>query len=76
MADETPLSSNLETDWRKCCLCQIDKDEDLKSPPTRYETNTDNDGYIMIARNIPLFHAIHQMPIKLDPNRSDHGGGI
>ena len=76
MADVRPLSSNLETDWSKCCLCQIDKDEDLKSLPTRYETDRDNDGYVMIARNIPLFHAIHQMPIKLDPKRLDQGGGI
>lgn len=76
MANVRPLSSNLETDWNKCCLCQIDKDEDLKSPPTRYETDRDNDGYVMLARNIPLFNGIHQMPIKLDPNRLDQGNGI
>lgn len=76
MADSRPLSSNLETDWTKCCLCQIDKEEDLKSPPTRYETDRENDGYVMIARNIPLFHEIRQMPIKLDPKRLDHGDGI
>ena len=76
MANVRPLSSNLETDWNKCCLCQIDKDEDLKSPTTRYETDRDNDGYVMLARNIPLFNGIHQMPIKLDPNRLDQGNGI
>ena len=71
MANVRPLSSNLGTDWNKCCLCQIDKDEDLKSLPTRYEKDRDNDGYVMLARNIP-----HQMPIKLDPNRLDQGNGI
>lgn len=30
----------------------------------------------MIASNIPLFHAINEMPIVLDPARLDDGGGI
>ena len=31
----------------------------------------ENDGNLTIARNIPLLTAIHQKPIKLEPNRSD-----
>lgn len=66
---------NWKTDWKKCCLCQEDKkNENLKSPPTRY--HTDQDGYLMIARNIPLFHSINEMPIRLDPTRLDEGHGI
>ena len=28
-----------------------------------------NDGYLLISKNISLYHVIHQMPIKLDPNK-------
>eukprot|EP00918_Siedleckia_nematoides_P076078 GHVU01166423.1.p1 GENE.GHVU01166423.1~~GHVU01166423.1.p1 ORF type:complete len:146 (-),score=20.78 GHVU01166423.1:1358-1795(-) len=75
MASLTPGSSIWQTDWRKCCLCQEDKDDDdLISPPTRYTPI--HDGYNMIATNIPLFHALHEMPIVLDPARLDEGEGI
>ena len=30
----------------------------------------------MIATNIPLFYAINEMPIVLDPARLDDGGGL
>lgn len=30
----------------------------------------------MIATNVPLFHALNEMPIVLDPARLDEGGGI
>jgi hypothetical protein len=75
-----PLASNLEADWSKCtcCLCQIDKDEELRYTPTHYETNRGNNVCVMIARNIvdiPVFYASHQMPV-LDPNRKDQGGDI
>ena len=30
-----------------------------------------NDGYLLISKNISLYHVIHQMPIKLDPNKLD-----
>ena len=29
-----------------------------------------------MARNIPQFHSVNQLPIKLDPARLDDGGGI
>ncbi len=73
MASVVP--SKWQTDWNKCCLCQQDKkDEDLKSPPTRY--STEQDGYSMIASNLPLFQAINDLPIILDPARLDEGDGI
>lgn len=75
MASSAPGSSKWKTDWSKCCICQEDKDnEDLKSPPTRY--SSEQDGYTMIATNVPLFHALNEMPIVLDPARLDEGGGI
>ena len=62
------------TDWTKCCLCQDDKDEELKSPPTRYAI--EQDGYSMLAKNIPIFQSISDMPIKFDPARLDEGSGV
>lgn len=74
MSANNPLSSGAKTDWGKCCLCQTDTREELKSPPTRYECSSD--GYSMLATNIPQFQAINLLPIKVDPSRLDDGGGI
>lgn len=63
------------TDWSKCCLCQKDKSEDLKSPQANPAKNGD-DGYKSLARNIPMFYSINAMPIKLFPGRLDIGDGI
>lgn len=76
MADSTVLSISKETDWKKCCLCQTVKEENLKAPPSRYEVAQDKDGYAMIARNVPLFKEINQLPFILDPKRLDDGEGI
>ena len=45
-----------------CCTS-----EELKSPPTDYETVKKYYGNLVISKNISLLHAF-QMPIKLDPN--------
>ena len=76
MSDISPLASPPTTDWSKFCLCQSDKSEELKSPPSRYETSKDQDGYAMIARNDPLFKEINQMPIIQNPKSLDDGEGI
>src|SRR6267154_5777595 len=44
------------------------------SPPTSY--NVAADGYKNIATNVPLFHAVNALPIKMDPRRLDEGDGI
>ena len=75
MAASNPLSSASQIDWRKCCLCQTDIKEELKSPPTHYSCSPES-NFSMIATNIPLFQAIHQLPIRLDMSRLDDGGGI
>ena len=74
MSINNPLNCANKTDWSKCCLCQTDTKEELKSPPTRYTSSSD--GYSMLAKNVPQFQSIHLMPIKLDPSRLDDGGGI
>ena len=76
MSELNVLASPTATDWSKCCLCQTEKEEELKSPPTRYEAKGDRDGYVMIARNVPLFKDINRLPILLDPKRLDEGNGI
>lgn len=67
-------TSNVKTDWSKCCLCQTDKTgEDLSSPiPGRSKS----DGYSMLATNIPLFQELCQMPMIINPARLDEGDGI
>ncbi len=75
MSASNPMSCATKTDWRKCCLCQTDKKEELKSPPTHYTFSPENNGYPMIATNVPLFQAINQLPIRLDMSRLDDGGG-
>ena len=59
----------------KCCICQLDKKEDVKSPLTNPVKKGD-DGYVTMARNIPRFQSLHQLPINIDPARFDEGGGI
>ena len=73
----TPSTSSVskwQTDWSKCCLCQQDKKEELKSPPSSYQP--EQDGYTNIATNALLFQALNALPVMLDPARLDEGGGI
>ena len=66
-----------QTDWSKCCLCHVDKrDETLISPLSSFQRNQDYAGYSKIARNVPLFHALNDMPIPFNPARLDEGEGI
>ena len=36
----------------------------------------EQDGYIMTATNVPLFHILKEMLLVLDPARLDEGGAI
>jgi hypothetical protein len=77
MSGVSSLKSKSQTDWNKCFLCRTEKKgEYLKSPPTHYSFIKNNDGYYMIATNIPLFQGINQLPIILDPIILDEGGDI
>lgn len=65
------------TDWSKCCLCQEEKkNEFLISPLGSFQRTQDYAGYSNIVRNVPLFHAINDMPIAINPSRLDEGDGI
>jgi hypothetical protein len=75
MSGVSPLNSKSQTDWNKCFLCRTEKKREyLKSPPTHYSFIKNNDGYYMIATNIPFFQGIDQLPIILDPIILDEGG--
>jgi len=50
-----------KTDWTKCCLCQEDRADELKSPPTRYAM--EQDGYSMIGKK----HTRSRDPTTLFP---------
>lgn len=69
------MDKKWKTNWTKCCLCQQDKKEELRSPATNPAVR-EKDGYQTIATNIPLFVAINNLPIALDPGRLDEGDGI
>lgn len=69
--------SKRQTNWSKCCLCQEDKNNEmLISPLGSFQRKQDYAGYSNIAKNVPLFHAINDMPIPLNPARLDEGEGI
>ena len=46
----------------------------MTSPPSHHVL--DHDGYTMLARNIPMFSEINEMPLIMDPARLDEGDGI
>ena len=77
MASVNAITGRRKTDWRKCCLCQEDKkNEVLTSPSASVHYGPEHDGYVMISTNVPLFHEIGEMPLKFDPARLDEGSGI
>ena len=53
----------------------MDTKECLISPRSN-PTKAADDGYGLSVRNIPQFHSVNQLPIKLDPARLDDGSGI
>ena len=53
----------------------MDTKECLISPHSN-PTKAADDGYGLSVRNIPQFHSVNQLPIKLDPARLDDGSGI
>ena len=63
-----------KTDCAKVLQCQEDRDEELKSPPTRYAK--EKDGCAIIGKNIPMFQFINEMRTKFDPSRLDEGTGV
>ena len=73
--DVSSTGKSWNTDWTKCSLCQEVKKEDRKFPQANPARRGD-DGYINLAKNIPLFHSLNALPIKLDPARLDEGGRI
>ena len=60
-----------ETDWTKCFICQVDKHEALMSPTD--PSDKIKLGYTLLAKNIPEFKRLNEMPVPLDIRRIDDG---
>ena len=73
MMDEVTIS---ETNWSKCPLCQQQEKSNKAfiSPLSIFQRKQDYAGYSSIAKNVPLFYAINDMPIAFDPSRLDEEG--
>ena len=71
MVASNPLSSASQTDWRKCCLCQTDLKEELKSPPTHYPCSPESNGYsndchkhTTLSSNQPVASQVRHVPVE------------
>lgn len=53
--DFSSTSESRTTDWTKCCICQLDRKEDLKSPQTNPVKKGD-DEYVTIPRTIAFYY--------------------
>ena len=66
--------SDQKIDWSKCCLCQQNTDKVLQAPVNSYKRASDS--YTSIATNLPQFHELNALLIKLDLRRLDEGEGV
>ena len=64
----------MENELDKLLFMSTRQKRNLASPASN-PTVREKDGYQTIATNIPLFVAINNLPIALDPDRLDEGDG-
>ena len=62
------------TDWKKCCIFQEEKNEDLTQRPTNSPENHYG-CYTMIATNMLYFSSMTSVSFVLNHTRLDKGGG-
>jgi len=60
-------------DWRKCCLCQRVKNENLTIPGKR--TNG-IDGYSRLTENLKEFNSLGEVPLNVHVPSLDDGSGL
>ena len=65
--------SKAKSDWDKCCLYQTDRPGENLKQPIPGHGRPDQDGYLMLATNIPPFQELNQLPMIIDPTRLDEG---
>jgi hypothetical protein len=69
---EMPVNCE-KTDWDKCVICQGCKDETLHCPADSTR-NDKGQGYVTVAQNIQTLYNLHDMPVKIDPERLAEDG--
>ncbi|KAK3923417.1 Envelopment polyprotein [Frankliniella fusca] len=65
-----------EIDWKKCFLCQQETSEKLRDPKNAPAHLAADSGCCMLARNLPEFHAIGELPFPIDLSLINDGSGI
>jgi hypothetical protein len=72
---EPDISVNSSTDWTKCIICQVDKEDQLAScPANSFRTGTS--GYETFATNALEFETLGEIPLDVDLERLNDGEGI
>jgi len=67
----------VNTDWKKCCLCQRITNELLQCPLKSKRLDIDvGQGYSTLSANIICLNELQELPIPVDMERLDEGSGI
>ena len=73
----TEQDDGSSVDWIKCILCQETASEPLQCPGNSRRLDIDcGTGYHTLASNILQFSEIRNLPIPINVERLDEGGGI
>lgn len=70
------MSSNCNTDWALCVLCQTITDEKLTDPLKVKKQTIYTCGYTTISANITEFSKLGCIPLNIDIERLNDGKGI
>ena len=72
----TPESSpDLETDWKKCIIFQIDKNDKLVCPADSKKEDV-GAGYVSLANDVTAFDNAECLPKTLSISRINDGDGV
>ena len=63
-------------DWKKCAICQRNKDESLQCPAESKRQSDFGAGYKTLAENIKRMIELDCLPSDVNPVKLDEGGGI
>ena len=68
------MESNLQTDWKICCLCQKKTNEKLRDVGKRNDLKIK--CFKQLATNIVAFQKLCALPLPINVERLDNGRGI
>ena len=72
MPETSPV---LENDWKKCVICQADKNEKLVCPADSRKQDVGT-GYVSLAKDVTAFNNAGCLPKTLDMSRINDGDGL